>query len=244
MTLPQRIRLCCVLTKISTCGWSLWWIFWQSSNQTAAPPFGTSASEYTDVKRFYDYWLGFSSTQTFARYEKYSLAEAPTRQIRRLMEKDNKKLRYVSMHLVPLGPCQSARQVPHSLTHSTHTQRQGQEGVQRPCAQSGTICTQTRSSCTATCRQGATGRPREAGQALGRRQASGRENQTRVRRHGGGDCAARGGPLARGRGATRAARRARWVPRRRLGQGRCQEGGALLHCVQQEVQVRQGVRHV
>eukprot|EP00743_Colponemidia_sp_Colp-15_P006043 GILK01006493.1.p1 GENE.GILK01006493.1~~GILK01006493.1.p1 ORF type:complete len:450 (+),score=117.25 GILK01006493.1:121-1470(+) len=59
----------------------------------APPPFGNSQSMYADVKRFYAYWGDFVSRQSFAWEDKYNPNEAPNRQIRRLMEQENKKER-------------------------------------------------------------------------------------------------------------------------------------------------------
>ena len=65
------------------------------SDLPPAPSFGTSQSPEADVRQFYAYWSNFVSRQSFAQADKYRLSEAPNRQIRRLMEKENKKLREV-----------------------------------------------------------------------------------------------------------------------------------------------------
>jgi len=57
------------------------------------PSFGTSTSTEEEVRHFYAYWTNFASHQRFAQADQYKLSEAPNRQIRRLMEKENKKLR-------------------------------------------------------------------------------------------------------------------------------------------------------
>lgn len=58
------------------------------------PPFGESSDSYDPiVKAFYAGWAGFSTRKTFAWKDKYRLSDAPDRRIRRLMEKENKKLR-------------------------------------------------------------------------------------------------------------------------------------------------------
>ncbi|KAF9160514.1 hypothetical protein DFQ26_005441 [Actinomortierella ambigua] len=63
------------------------------------PSFGGSASPYesttgeADVKQFYNAWLKFSTAKSFAWCDKYRLSEAPDRRVRRVMEKENKKLR-------------------------------------------------------------------------------------------------------------------------------------------------------
>lgn len=58
------------------------------------PSFGTSNDEYGGpVKCFYSGWSSFSTRKTFAWKDKYRLSDAPDRRLRRLMEKENKKLR-------------------------------------------------------------------------------------------------------------------------------------------------------
>ncbi|ETV93171.1 hypothetical protein H310_12778 [Aphanomyces invadans] len=57
----------------------------------SAPSFGTSASQVPHA--FYDYWRSYMTDQTFSWLDQYKTTDAPTREIRRLMEKDNKKAR-------------------------------------------------------------------------------------------------------------------------------------------------------
>ncbi|KAF9870383.1 C2H2 finger domain-containing protein [Colletotrichum karsti] len=58
------------------------------------PSFGTSTDSYEYVaKPFYSNWAGFSTRKTFSWKDKYRLSDAPDRRIRRLMEKENKKMR-------------------------------------------------------------------------------------------------------------------------------------------------------
>ncbi|KAF4976097.1 hypothetical protein FZEAL_7207 [Fusarium zealandicum] len=58
------------------------------------PTFGSSDDDYeTVVKSFYSTWSGFSTVKSFAWKDKYRLSEAPDRRVRRLMEKENKKIR-------------------------------------------------------------------------------------------------------------------------------------------------------
>lgn len=58
------------------------------------PSFGFSDDTYEDVvKRFYSAWSGFATNKTFPWKDKYRLSDAPDRRVRRLMEKENKKLR-------------------------------------------------------------------------------------------------------------------------------------------------------
>lgn len=58
-----------------------------------APDFGTKESSISQVLAFYDFWQSFVSTRTFTWCDEYNTTEAPNRQIRRAMERENKKLR-------------------------------------------------------------------------------------------------------------------------------------------------------
>lgn len=58
-----------------------------------APPFGTSKSLHASVAAFYNYWLHFHTSLDFAWEDEYNLTEAPNRNVRRLMEKENNKNR-------------------------------------------------------------------------------------------------------------------------------------------------------
>eukprot|EP00177_Eucheuma_denticulatum_P007340 GFKZ01013357.1.p1 GENE.GFKZ01013357.1~~GFKZ01013357.1.p1 ORF type:complete len:618 (+),score=129.11 GFKZ01013357.1:120-1856(+) len=55
--------------------------------------FGGSQAAWTTVREFYAFWESFVSAKTFAFADKWNLAEAPNRDVRRLMEKDNRKER-------------------------------------------------------------------------------------------------------------------------------------------------------
>ncbi|KAF5019013.1 hypothetical protein F66182_8987 [Fusarium sp. NRRL 66182] len=58
------------------------------------PSFGSSSDDYeSTVKPFYTVWTGFSTVKSFAWKDKYRLSDAPDRRVRRLMEKENKKMR-------------------------------------------------------------------------------------------------------------------------------------------------------
>eukprot|EP00038_Savillea_parva_P025744 m.49299 g.49299 ORF g.49299 m.49299 type:complete len:714 (+) comp7102_c1_seq2:511-2652(+) len=58
------------------------------------PPFGDDSSDYVSVvKPFYRYWTNFTTANTFASKDKWDTREAPNRQVKRLMEKENRKLR-------------------------------------------------------------------------------------------------------------------------------------------------------
>ena len=55
--------------------------------------FGTSQSNWNGVKQFYAQWESFSSSKLFGYAEKWNLSEAENREIRRAMDKENKKER-------------------------------------------------------------------------------------------------------------------------------------------------------
>ena len=67
---------------------------WAGLEPIDYPSFGHSISKYEDVVRpFYTIWNGFSTKKTFSWKEVYRLTDAPDRRVRRLMEKENKRLR-------------------------------------------------------------------------------------------------------------------------------------------------------
>lgn len=58
------------------------------------PSFGNAKSNYEDIVRpFYAIWNGFATRKTFSWKDVYRYSEAPDRRVRRLMEKENKRLR-------------------------------------------------------------------------------------------------------------------------------------------------------
>ncbi|ODV85891.1 hypothetical protein CANARDRAFT_27966 [[Candida] arabinofermentans NRRL YB-2248] len=58
------------------------------------PKFGNSKSDYgNEVRMFYKVWSNFQSVKTFNWCDEYRYSNAPDRRTRRLMEKENKKLR-------------------------------------------------------------------------------------------------------------------------------------------------------
>ncbi|PYI26540.1 DnaJ-domain-containing protein [Aspergillus indologenus CBS 114.80] len=66
----------------------------ERTNTANYPTFGHRDDGYEEVVRpFYVAWSGFSTTKTFAWKDKYRYSEAPDRRVRRLMEKENKRLR-------------------------------------------------------------------------------------------------------------------------------------------------------
>ncbi|KIM39703.1 hypothetical protein M413DRAFT_74483 [Hebeloma cylindrosporum] len=65
------------------------------------PSFGLSTWPWSALKQsdtsgardFYNVWMNFTTEKDFSWVEQWNLSEAPERRVRRLMEKDNKKLR-------------------------------------------------------------------------------------------------------------------------------------------------------
>jgi DnaJ family protein A protein 5 len=58
------------------------------------PEFGNSESDYDSVVGpFYAFWLSYCTPRSFVWFEKHDIREAGDRYVRRVMEKENKKLR-------------------------------------------------------------------------------------------------------------------------------------------------------
>ncbi|KAL4894370.1 hypothetical protein BDV59DRAFT_192700 [Aspergillus ambiguus] len=67
---------------------------WENLEYTEYPTFGRGNDSFVDVVRpFYAVWGGFSTKKSFAWKDKYRYSDAPDRRVRRLMEKENKRLR-------------------------------------------------------------------------------------------------------------------------------------------------------
>jgi DnaJ family protein A protein 5 len=67
---------------------------WEDQDMVDYPPFGTRDDDFESVVRpFYAAWSGFSTRKSFSWKDAYRLSEAPDRRIRRLMEKENRRLR-------------------------------------------------------------------------------------------------------------------------------------------------------
>lgn len=65
-----------------------------ANGDVLAPEFGNSQSVYEEVVGFfYAYWESYCTAKSFAWAEKYDTREAPHRQVRRIMEQENRKLR-------------------------------------------------------------------------------------------------------------------------------------------------------
>ena len=66
----------------------------QRKNNTRYPSFGLADDEYQAIVRpFYDSWSTFATQKPFSWKDTYRYSEAPDRRMRRLMEKENKRLR-------------------------------------------------------------------------------------------------------------------------------------------------------
>ncbi|KAI3392240.1 hypothetical protein diail_5960 [Diaporthe ilicicola] len=67
---------------------------WEGAARVEYPPFGSSDDDYDAVaKPFYNAWSSFSTKKSFSWKEKWRLSDAPDRRVRRLMDKENKKMR-------------------------------------------------------------------------------------------------------------------------------------------------------
>jgi DnaJ homolog subfamily A member 5 len=65
----------------------------EAGASNASPSFGDADSEWSTVRDFYRLWDGFSSRKAFGYAGKWNLGEAPNREIRRAMERENKRER-------------------------------------------------------------------------------------------------------------------------------------------------------
>lgn len=67
---------------------------WSGFDPVDYPPFGNANDDHTSTARpFYAAWSNFSTKKSFSWKDKWRLTDAPDRAVRRLMEKENKKLR-------------------------------------------------------------------------------------------------------------------------------------------------------
>ena len=67
---------------------------WQDLDYLDYPEFGLKDDDYEDIVRpFYGAWAGFATKKSYSWKDQYRLSDAPDRRIRRLMEKENQKLR-------------------------------------------------------------------------------------------------------------------------------------------------------
>lgn len=65
----------------------------EEPDRGASPSFGSAKAEWGTVRQFYQEWEAFSSVRSFGMADKWNLAEAPNRDVRRAMEKENKRER-------------------------------------------------------------------------------------------------------------------------------------------------------
>ncbi|KAL9622450.1 MAG: hypothetical protein Q9160_003126 [Pyrenula sp. 1 TL-2023] len=67
---------------------------WEGLDGVEYPPFGHEDDDYHGVVRpFYAAWNGFATKKTYSWRDAYRLSDAPDRRVRRLMEKENRRLR-------------------------------------------------------------------------------------------------------------------------------------------------------
>ena len=67
---------------------------WEGLEPVDYPEFGSAGDEYEDiVKPFYRVWINFSTKKTFSWRDQYRASDAPNRATRRLIEKENQRLR-------------------------------------------------------------------------------------------------------------------------------------------------------
>ncbi|KAI9787748.1 MAG: hypothetical protein M1839_000280 [Geoglossum umbratile] len=67
---------------------------WEGLDPAEYPSFGSAKDSYEDVVRpFYAAWNGFATKKTFSWKDAFRYSEAPDRRVRRMMEKENKRLR-------------------------------------------------------------------------------------------------------------------------------------------------------
>lgn len=67
---------------------------WEDVDVPDYPTFGHQGDTHEDVvKSFYAVWISFATRKTFSWKDQYRLSEAPDRRVRRMMEKENKRLR-------------------------------------------------------------------------------------------------------------------------------------------------------
>lgn len=67
---------------------------WQGLDTLQYPEFGSAKDDYEDiVKPFYRVWINFSTKKTFSWRDAYKSSDAPDRATRRVIDKENKRLR-------------------------------------------------------------------------------------------------------------------------------------------------------
>ncbi|KAL4778082.1 hypothetical protein BJX76DRAFT_352877 [Aspergillus varians] len=66
---------------------------WENMETVEYPSFGSRDDDFRAVRDFYAAWGGFSTKKSFSWKDVHRYSEAPDRRVRRLMEKENKRLR-------------------------------------------------------------------------------------------------------------------------------------------------------
>ncbi|EQL28523.1 DnaJ like subfamily A member 5 [Blastomyces dermatitidis ATCC 26199] len=66
---------------------------WGDLEPVDYPSFGHKDDDYDSIRPFYSIWSGFATKKSFLWKDVYRYSEAPDRRVRRLMEKENKRLR-------------------------------------------------------------------------------------------------------------------------------------------------------
>ncbi|KAL3454958.1 hypothetical protein BJX64DRAFT_101070 [Aspergillus heterothallicus] len=66
---------------------------WENVGMVEYPSFGSRDDDLQVVRQFYAVWSSFSTKKSFSWKDAYRYSEAPDRRVRRLMEKENKRLR-------------------------------------------------------------------------------------------------------------------------------------------------------
>lgn len=67
-----------------------------SKKAGGAPKFGVSASDPAEIQEFYSFWSNFTSNLSFSWHDKYNANEAPNRNVRRAVDKENQKHRDIA----------------------------------------------------------------------------------------------------------------------------------------------------
>ncbi|PGH30530.1 hypothetical protein GX50_06710 [[Emmonsia] crescens] len=66
---------------------------WDDLEPVDYPSFGHRDDDYDSIRPFYSIWSGFATKKSFSWKDIHRYSEAPDRRVRRLMEKENKRLR-------------------------------------------------------------------------------------------------------------------------------------------------------
>ncbi|KAL4875531.1 hypothetical protein BJY04DRAFT_211279 [Aspergillus karnatakaensis] len=66
---------------------------WDNIDGVDYPSFGSCDDDFQVVREFYNVWGGFATKKSFSWKDVYRYSEAPDRRVRRMMEKENKRLR-------------------------------------------------------------------------------------------------------------------------------------------------------